>query len=62
MVLRYPPGGSECEASMNNANIKTDYGYALPCEYQDREDGTSSHPDNMTPECHEYCCPKVREE
>ena len=25
------------------------------CEHKDREDGTCSYPDNLTPECHEEC-------
>lgn len=29
----------------------------LHCGYRDPEDGCCSHPKNITPECHQWCCP-----
>ena len=29
------------------------------CAWQDREDGTCSNPNNMTPECHIWICPQL---
>lgn len=29
------------------------------CSNQDQEDGTCRHPNNMTPECHVFVCPRI---
>lgn len=29
----------------------------LNCGWKSSEDGCCSHPNNATPECHQFCCP-----
>jgi hypothetical protein len=46
-------------AEMFGAQIAVAWRTIETCAFKDPEDGTCSHPDNPTPECHGAICPLV---